>query len=65
MEIIRDIASIVGMISGVLALWGLLTNKGRQLIAKIFEKQNATLLRSDSEQSEQIREILEILISVN
>lgn len=65
MEIVRDIASIVGMLSGIFALWGLLSKTGQKLLTSFVEKQNAAIVKSDEQQSTQIKEILDILITVN
>lgn len=65
MEIVRDIASIVGMLSGIFALWGLLSQKGQQFLGKILDKHTSSIVETDEMQSEQIKEILDILITVN
>jgi len=61
MEIIKDIAAVVGCILSVISLVVLCTKGGRAFIVKIFSKNTAEIRKENEQQSKDIKEIKETL----
>lgn len=57
MEIIKDIAAILGCILSLISVITICTKKGRSIIASLFKKHTASLQEENKQQTEDIAEI--------
>lgn len=57
MEIIKDIAAVVGCIVSIITLLTLTTKGGRNFIIKLFKKHTKELVETNAKQNEAIEEI--------
>lgn len=63
MNLIRDIAAIIGCISAFLALVATFSEKGQVAIRKIFTKHTQQIIDTDNKQNEEIKEIKDLLVN--
>lgn len=65
MEVVKDIAAIVGCVISIITLITLCTNGGRKLLTKLILKQTETLAQENKQQTDDIENIKDMLISMS
>lgn len=62
MDLIRDIAAVVGCISSVLALLSIFSERVQSFIKRIFTKHTKEIVETDAKQNQEINEVKSILL---
>lgn len=64
MDLVRDIASIVGLVMSTIAFITLFTNFGKKIITKLFTSMNKEIVNKNTQQDQSLLEVLESISKI-
>lgn len=62
MDLVRDIAAVIGCISSVVALLSIFSEKVQSFITRIFTRHTKEIVETDAKQNQEINEVKSILL---